>query len=164
MQILEGSKPLEARFVGKYQIGEGDDPCWEWTGARYSKGYAQMRIVSPNGQSRTVRASHISVYLFKGITVRSKRGDCVCHKCDNPPCVNPDHLIVAKQWWNKHDSMQKGRARFPKGGPPKKLNADLVRQIRLSDGYHYEIANKFGISRPMVTMIKNKTSWAHLAD
>jgi len=56
----------------------------------------------------------------------------VCHKCDNPPCFNPDHLFLGTHYENMQDMIRKGRARHLSGDIiAKKINSDTVRQIRL---------------------------------
>jgi hypothetical protein len=80
----------------------GPNECWEWTGAKDTRGYGQLRR-----EGRNVFATHISLEIDG--RDRPDKSSCALHKCDNPPCVNPNHL-----WWgsrkdNARDAMSKGR-------------------------------------------------------
>jgi hypothetical protein len=75
--------------------------CWEWTGGRSAYGYGVFR--STFGESMAHRASFV---LHKGPLMK---GMCVLHKCDNPPCVNPEHLFAGDRIMNNLDKKLKGR-------------------------------------------------------
>ncbi len=76
--------------------------CWEWTGAINKSGYGVFRI---KGDSL---AHRVSYQIMNGPI---QENDCVCHKCDNPKCVNPDHLFLKNHQGNMIDKMNKGRSR-----------------------------------------------------
>lgn len=73
------------------------DSCWLWTGSKDAKGY---------GFFKGKRAHRASYEFFKEELIK---GLCVCHTCDNPPCVNPDHLWLGTNHENILDSVKKGR-------------------------------------------------------
>lgn len=75
--------------------------CWLWTGARDGKGY---------GRLGNKVASRLSWELSHGPI---PRGKLVCHKCDNPPCVRPDHLFLGSPADNFYDMVAKGRGVRP---------------------------------------------------
>lgn len=76
--------------------------CWEWNGARHRHGHGVVRINSKNHQAHRVAWEQVNGPVPAGKIVR--------HSCDNPPCVNPDHLLVGTQRDNIHDMIQRGRA------------------------------------------------------
>ena len=137
-------RPLAERFWAKVEK-RGADECWPWTGCRLPRGgYGQIGALV-DGQWRSVLASHVAWELhFDPVPA----GQCVLHSCDNPPCVNPEHLFLGTYQDNSDDKLAKGRHRYGKGNrygsgrmPPKgeahgmaKLTVDEVRAIRASNG------------------------------
>jgi hypothetical protein len=93
------------RFENKYLINETTD-CWEWQHATNNIGYGMFRF-----DNNTMRTAHrVSYELFNGPI---PTGMCVCHKCDNPICVNPEHLWVGTLKENSQDMTAKGRHANP---------------------------------------------------
>jgi len=109
------------RFWNKVQkIGSGG--CWRWTGAQHPFGYGQIRL-----GSKKLKFAHRLVLELMGCNVNGKE---VMHTCDNPWCVNPEHLAVGTHRMNMEDAAAKGRMsrerqRFCKRGHP--LNDPNVR-------------------------------------
>ena len=104
--------------------------CWFWGGGKVAAGYG---AVSVNG--RKLRAHRYAYELCYGALLP---GFVVCHRCDNPPCVRPDHLFAGGQSDNMRDALLKGRLRVPKGRrfgsgeahPAAKLSRAVVAAIR----------------------------------
>ena len=84
------------------------DGCWGWAGSVGSTGYAQMGSRKGEGVWRSMKASRFSFELHVGPI---PDGMCVCHSCDNPICVNPEHLFLGTQLDNMKDKVKKGRHR-----------------------------------------------------
>jgi hypothetical protein len=97
--------PLEERFWQRVAVSDG---CWEWTGTRDKDGYGE--ISRPGTNAGKVRAHRLSWELHNGDV---PEGLWVLHRCDNPPCVRPDHLFVGDYLANIRDMMEKGRAKRP---------------------------------------------------
>jgi len=81
--------------------------CWEWTGSKRPLGYGQMGIP---GTNRPVGAHRISWELHFGPIPDDM---FVCHRCDNPKCVRPDHLFLGTPTDNVRDMVAKGRHKTP---------------------------------------------------
>lgn len=151
--------PEDVRFLSHVQTGPG---CWEWTGGKYASGYGVFRAASGPG------LAHRSAYrLFVGPI---PDGMLVCHTCDNPPCVNPDHLFLGSQLDNMRDAAAKGRVGGTRSGWSSDPGAmsrrthrprateDQLRRIRdgLAAGSSCtSIAHEVNLSLSAVSRIKN---------
>lgn len=80
--------------------------CWLWTGMPNGWGYGTFKVSAGNDRF----AHRLSWEIHKGPI---PKGLCVCHKCDRPICVNPDHLFLGSHRDNRDDAIRKGR--WPKG-------------------------------------------------
>lgn len=153
--------PLAERFALKYQV-EPTSGCWLWTGTKHVGGRGRIKIAG-----RNVLASRASYELHKGPI---KDGLLVCHHCDNPACVNPDHLFLGTSADNSADMVQKGRAHRHGGAhsgeanPNAKLTRDQVAVIRqrLGGGEPLlRVASDFPAVKPLsLRAIKYGRSWA----
>lgn len=91
-------KDIKAKIMATIKVsGE----CWEWQGYRIDKGYGRLRH-----EGGKKLAHRVSYEAFVGAI---PDGMCVLHKCDNPPCVNPDHLFLGTNLDNVKDCINKGR-------------------------------------------------------
>lgn len=143
----------------------GKDECWEWTGGRNQKGYGRFKV--KHGES--MRAAHRYAYtLLVGPIPKGKQ---VCHRCDNPPCVNPRHLWLGTNAENNRDSWAKGRqpsravprhSRYGEKAPRAKLTNKQAREIRSrykKDGItQAALGREYGISGSAIcNLIHGKT-------
>ena len=89
-------------WLPRYQSKiEKSETCWRWTGAKTPKGYGQIKLAG-----RREGAHRVAWYLAHG---EWPGVQMVCHACDNPLCVNPDHLFLGDAKANAADKVAKGR-------------------------------------------------------
>ena len=129
--------------------------CWIWQGARDAFGYGAVQ--------HTV--AHRLSWLF---TYGDAGDDCVLHRCDNPPCVNPAHLFVGDRLANAKDRDGKGRLGNRKGvanGHARLTEKDVVdiRALAASGEYSQEkIGRMYGINQTHVSSIHLRRIWSHI--
>lgn len=147
---------LETRFWSKVDK-RGPRECWLWTGARKFDGYG--RIWDGRGNALAPR---IAWLLTTGEAVPS--GLCVCHRCDNPPCVNPAHLFLATNADNVRDCHAKGRwTRGETHGNAKLSGAQVQAILSDSNTPAADLARELGVSPSAINDIKRGRSWAWLS-
>lgn len=88
------------RFIKKYRTSKKG--CWEWVGCKNKSGYGLIA-----NENMKIKFAHRSSYTF--FIGEISKGMCVCHKCDNPSCVNPFHLFLGTQKDNLRDMYDKNR-------------------------------------------------------
>lgn len=142
-------------FWNKINI-QSKEECWNWGGCKIKTGYGCVML---NGKIE--KAHRVSYYL--------KHGDIpedmyVCHTCDNPSCVNPDHLFVGTQKDNMQDMISKGRACDRKGtaNPKNKFTEEQVIAIRNDDRPYSQIAKDYNTNKSRISEIKLYKTWRHL--
>jgi hypothetical protein len=130
--------------------------CWLWLGGWSTKGYGKARLPG----RKTVGAHRLFYAQFVG-----DPGELhVCHKCDTPACVNPDHLFLGTNADNAADRARKGRNNHAgeKNGRAVLSIAD-VRSIRESSDPQRVLARRFGVSRRNVRDIQARRTWTFVA-
>lgn len=155
--LIFNNKNDYIRFWSKVNV-LGENDCWEWKLSLDPDGYGRFRL---NGKKR---GSHRVSYAnaFGEIPY----GKIICHSCNNPPCVNPNHLYAGTQKDNTRDSIDAGTLWFSKAYGEKCPNAKLSNKdvyiIRdmLNKGISVkEISKKYNITDGAIYSIKNKTRW-----
>jgi hypothetical protein len=155
-----GAPDLGRRKPNPDQIGrllshtrrEGD--CLVWTARRNTSGYGQMQT-----KDFGASAHRHSYRLFKGDI---PEGMVVRHTCDNPPCVNPEHLIVGTDADNIRDRDTRNRTARGQRNGGARLSWDEVLEIRnLLDAGHLQqpLADRFGVGQTTISRIKRRTHW-----
>lgn len=133
--------------------------CWLWAGTRDQKGYGKLSF-----KGRFQFAHRVSWSLVNGSI---PEGMNVCHRCDVPSCVNPDHLFLGSQADNVADMRQKGRARggSMKGerNPDARLSTEQVLAIRTDTRACHVVGAEHGVSKTTVSSIRTGKTWRHVA-
>lgn len=146
--------PLSSKFFNRV---EKTDYCWIWTGPK-RKGYGHVWV---NGE--TVRAHRASWILSFGAI---PDGLLVLHKCDNPSCVNPEHLYIGTHSDNMRDKVERDRCahldRSGERGGRTVLTNEIVLSIRADSRMNKDIAAAYGVDRSTISDIKRRKSWKHI--
>jgi hypothetical protein len=156
-----GRRPAQERFWEKVDK-RGPDECWLWHGAQIESGYGRFW----NGVQHT--GAHRFSYSIHHGTIPSDL--FICHKCDNPSCVNPNHLFSATHTENMADMHEKGRGSkhitsVGASNPKVKLTEENVLDIRQQhrNGISSrELAVVFNVSESNIARIVSRKSWAHI--
>lgn len=151
-------KTPEVRFKMQYKIATTG--CWEWVSGKDADGYG---LFSGLVNGTPYRRAHRWSWAFHNNAPIPKWGN-ICHTCDNPSCVNPEHLWLGTAMDNQQDKHRKGRANAPFGEqiPGSKLLEQQVLAIIADPRPASRIAAEYGIAAGTVSDIKRRKSWAHL--
>lgn len=136
--------------------------CWIWQGSKNPAGYGNMWT------GERYDRPHRIVWCYANNSWIAN-GQQVCHHCDNPSCVNPDHLFIGTSKDNHQDMIAKGRQNRPDhvgiNHPRTFFTEDDIHNIRLalSKGTRpVELARKYGLSISTVQSIKTQNNWSHI--
>jgi len=169
---------LAERLRKRTNVGPGG--CWIWTGARTPHGYGQVQV---DGRRMLI---HRASWEQENGPIPA--GLLVLHRCDTPPCINPEHLFLGTQSDNMRDSKAKGRSgwithpeRVPRGDNhgsrrrrderPRgeahgqaRLTEDAVRDILGSPWMsNAAMAQQYGVSEKTVYCVRRGLTWQHVA-
>jgi hypothetical protein len=148
-------------------VVDKDTGCWNWAGPTKGFGYGFLTTGSrADGTRKTEYAHRYSFRMAKG---EIPKGAWVLHVCDNPKCVNPDHLYLGDRKRNVSDMIERGRRASSKG----ELNnnsllteADIlmIRSERRTNHTSYrKLAKKYGIkSHKTIMQICKGELWGHV--
>ena len=155
---------ISIRFGRKVFLAESG--CFEWAGACNEHGYGVL------GRGRrgqlNIKAHRLSYEIFNDTKLDSSV--CVCHHCDNPRCVNPQHLFLGTRQENFADMYRKKRNSPPPllagtKNPKAKLDEEKVRRIlsmRQQGLTTYQIKDALEVSRTTVCYVLNRKIWRHI--
>lgn len=152
--ILRNSGPYQKFRL--YAILDENTQCWEWGGKVTKQGYGIMKI---NKKYVTMHRYSYQTYIGE-----IPKGMLICHRCDNPKCVNPFHLFLGTHADNAQDRVLKNRSNHPVGERCAKavLKEVEVLEIAKSDLSITDLSEKYAVSKTTIRSIKHKKSWKHL--
>lgn len=140
---------IVARFSSKYNKSRG---CWPWQAGTFAKGYGMFNIRRDEyGKQHTEYAHRIAYVLAKGDI---PPGLVVRHTCDNPPCCNPDHLLLGTQADNINDAAVQGHYSVPRPSIQKITDAQ-VRDIRESSEAGVALAERYGVTPSCISQLRH---------
>jgi len=146
------------KFMEKFEYSENN--CWEWKACKNYGGYGVMRVNKIN-----ILATHFIWIFLHGDIPDNK---IICHRCDNPGCINPSHLFLGDHNDNVQDMIKKGRARKARGIAvnTNKLNENQVIEIRKmyfeNNIMQKDIAKKYNVTPNAIRAILIRKSWKWL--
>jgi hypothetical protein len=139
--------PPDQRFW-KFANKGNPDECWNWSGQRDKDGYGCFRFST----AKPMRAHRYSFELHGG---QPQDGLFVCHKCDNPSCVNPNHLYLGSQSDNMKDRHRAGKTPF-------RISIETVKAIKASAETGAVLAKRYNISESQVHNIRHGRQRANI--
>jgi len=136
---------VEERFWNHIQK-KVENECWEWQGFVDKDGYGKMRTTDTN------EAAHRASYRIHNGEI--PKGLNVLHKCNNPPCCNPNHLYVGDQSRNMQDRIDAGNFLYGECHHNSKISNETVVLIKNDSGTHKQLAEKYGCSASQIGNIR----------
>lgn len=159
--VLSGQVELvSSRFESYVKRSDG---CWEWIGKLMTTGYGRFSMNGKHLSSSRVAYAFIYGPIPPGIYV--------CHKCDNPKCVRPDHLFAGTHADNMRDMAAKGRGRsgcvsMPGESNPQAVLTErdvyLIRSLVQKDVKQKVLADTFGVTFQTISDIARGKRWRHV--
>lgn len=149
---------LIRRFNAKWEL-DPNTGCHIWTGAHLPKGYG---IIKRPRERRQYYAHRLSYLIHKGGIPKRRQ---VLHRCDNPACVNPDHLFLGTSKDNLQDMKAKGRHLYGCRNSTSKLSDKEVLEIRklyAAGVRQRQLAKVYGVSQGNISRICRRVRWTHL--
>ncbi len=151
-----------ARFEAKY-VPEPNSGCWLWDGTLSSSGYGQLTVGRVRDNNfRAERAHRLAYEHWRGPI---SDGLLVCHTCDVPICVNPDHLFLGTPADNMADKVAKGRQARGTGFKHTKLTEQdvlMVFELSAQGVSGRDIAAQLNVTPANISRIVNRQTWKHI--
>jgi len=139
---------IQDRFF-KFVVKKGPNDCWLWSGVKDTSGYGKFSLYA-----KRVGSHRFSYELATNQKIPS--GMVVMHKCDNPSCVNPNHLTIGTFSDNAIDMVKKNRSRICF------LTEKQVKAIKSSNLSVKDLSKSFEVSTSCIRDIKKKRTWKHI--
>lgn len=153
---------LRERFWQKVDKKSDPNSCWLWTAAR-NKGYGVIgRTKATSPKRGNHMATHVSWWVHTGEHVPT--GMVVCHKCDNPPCVNPNHLYIGTPRQNAMDMVERNRmgASLRDHAVLTEDDVRAIRQAHEKGSTQVSLAKFYEVSPQCINAVVRRRSWKHV--
>ncbi len=163
--VVNGPGPngwSRVEFLARYIPDRPKGECWIWRGYVNSRGYGHITQTVEPGRQRPYKAHRYVYEMFVGPI---PEGKMLRHSCDNPPCVNPDHLTPGDAADNAMDMAVRNRSTRGSKNASSLLTEDQVREIvrRCGSGERKkDVAATFGVSPSAVSGILHGRTWNHV--
>jgi hypothetical protein len=145
-------------FMASVKIDEATG-CWVWQRPISTSRYGAINFA---GKRRGAHRVAFAVHNGRNIDGLG----CICHRCDNPPCVNPAHLFEATQLENIRDRNEKQRTARGEATPHARLNPEKVLDIRRRAASGKEsvrsISRSYGVDHMTILNIVRGETWGHV--
>ena len=152
---MQAAQPLPLDRIWTRGVRDGE--CLIWTGAT-------VRSYGVITQSRVVRYVHRIAWELTNGPIAT--GLVVMHKCDRPPCFEPEHLALGTQGDNLNDAATKARTSWGEGRPNRKVSlADVIEMRRLAadEGLNgRQLAERFPLGERTIRKILTRRNWKHV--
>jgi hypothetical protein len=132
----------------------GENECWNWLGSKMPSGYGKF---SNGGHKDGWKLAHRVSYILHFGSVPA--GLYVCHTCDNPSCVNPNHLFAGSPRDNVIDMRRKGRHKDGRLTPAEVVQ---IRKLRSEGRSLNELGELFGVGFSNISAVCLRKSWSHI--
>lgn len=145
------------------KVDKGSE-CWTWTGTHDHYGYGVVYTGHGRRGRKQIKAHRLAFALANSIPLPDRTVE-VCHSCDNPSCVRPEHLWAGSHTENMQDQFSKRRHAFGEKNGHAILTEDAVREIRrrCANGERgVSLAREYGVCHSTITAIKNGRNWRHV--
>ena len=151
-RIYNHKMTIKQRFLNNVKLPINPSLCWEWISWK-TGGYGHISI-----NNEIFHAHRLSWIIYNG-EIPDKL--CVCHHCDNPSCVNPDHLFLGTRKENNQDMAHKGRHRGNR-----KLTKEQVIEIKklyiLDNTSHRQLAKIYNVSHSTIGYLLRRKTWKNI--
>lgn len=154
---MTGKHDYPANRFRKKFIVMPDYGCWNWIAGKTQDGYGRFRV----GPKSVMMAHRYAWELQRG---KVPEGMQVLHKCDNPSCVNPEHLFLGTQNDNIQDMVSKGRQRGVVSEKQHLAKLDWIKAYEIkwlaATGFsNAHLAKEYGVTRSNIKQIKTNKTW-----
>lgn len=154
LREIEVISPNKRRPI-KYEVDKNG--CWNCISHHKNKdGYPIIKINNNN--------TSVHRYIYEKNFGKTPKDLLIRHKCDNPACINPEHLEIGTQQDNMNDMVERHRQNKNKGEAhgKSKLNKNQIIEIRKDNRTQRTIAKEYGVSHQHISLIKNIKAWCSL--